>query len=231
MKRRPAIVVLAFACAIAALSAWADAPSPPPRSLFFVGNSITRHGPAPKIGWEGNWGMAASAEDKDYVHLVVKAVTGASNGATPEFKVINVAAYERGDEAFDLQTKLKDESGWKADAVIVAIGENVPPLKTEQDEVQFRERLDVLLALLKENHPGRLYVRSCFWADASKDTILKAACEAAGGHYIDISPLSREEANYARSERAFSHDGVARHPGDKGMQAIADAIAGALLAR
>jgi alpha-galactosidase len=45
---------------------------------------------------------------------------------------------------------------------------------------------------------------------------------------VDISALSKEPANYARSERSFTNDGVARHPGDKGMQAIADAIVEAM---
>ena len=39
--------------------------------VLFVGNSITRHEPNPSLGWYGDWGMAASSKEKDYVHLVV----------------------------------------------------------------------------------------------------------------------------------------------------------------
>ena len=46
--------------------------------VLFLGNSITLHGPAPAIGWTGNWGMAASAERLDYVHLLTADIAAVS---------------------------------------------------------------------------------------------------------------------------------------------------------
>ena len=56
----------------------ADDYKPRINRMLFLGNSITLHGPAPQIGWTGNWGLAASAIEKDYVHLLLKRVTAAT---------------------------------------------------------------------------------------------------------------------------------------------------------
>jgi hypothetical protein len=73
-----------------------------------------------------------------------------------------------------------------------------------------------------------VFVRSCFWPNQPKDAILKQACADAGGVFVDIGALGRDAANAARSERRFTHDGVGGHPGDRGMQAIADALLAAM---
>ena len=39
--------------------------------ILFWGASTTKHGPSASLGWYGDWGMAASAEENDYVHKLV----------------------------------------------------------------------------------------------------------------------------------------------------------------
>ena len=195
--------------------------------ILFLGNSITLHGPAPSIGWQGNWGMAASAKDKDYVHLVLKAITE-TTGKEPESMVANIASFERQPDKYDINSDLKSELAFRPNIVVVAIGENVPALATEQAKRTFKASLTRLLKRLKENSNPVIVVRSCFWQDQAKDTILEQACSAVGGVFVDSSALGKDPRNAARSERKFSHHGVAGHPGDRGMRAIADVIMDAL---
>ena len=198
------------------------------RRVLFLGNSITLHGPKADIGWTGNWGMAASSEDKDYVHLVTTALAQHA-GSRPRIMVGNIADFERNYATYDVDKQMKDLFALDPDLVVLAIGENVPALASEGDKAQFRTGvMSILRCALARRHP-LVVVRSCFWADAAKDEVLRQACQDVNGIFVDAGPIGRDAANAARSERAFTHDGVAAHPGDKGMKALADAIVGAVL--
>jgi hypothetical protein len=191
--------------------------------ILFLGNSITLHGPAPSIGWTGDWGMAASTAERDHVHLLVERIAKAAGGR-PRTMVRNIADFERQLDGFDLVEGLKRELAFEPELVILAIGENVAPLTTDADKDRFRAALERLVAELARHGQPRLVVRSSFWPDAEKDKILEQVCSGAGGLWVDIGALGRDESNFARSERRIEHAGVAGHPGDKGMLAIADAL-------
>lgn len=193
------------------------------KRILFLGNSITLHGPKPDIGWTSNCGMAASSAEHDYVHVFLKEWT-ARTGLQPKVMIRNIADFERQFDDFQIPAMLRDEIAFGADVVVIAIGENVPALTDESLKSRFKTRLQALLAALKTSSTTELFVRSCFWEDKTKDAILKQACTVENGIYVDISRLGKDEANYARSERSFDHAGVAMHPGDRGMQAIADAL-------
>lgn len=213
------LLALVFACVTVQASAQTK--------VLFLGNSITKHGPKKDIDWSGNWGMAATSEANDYVHLVTKALTEKA-GAAPEVMVKNIADFERAYAGYDIAAKLKDAIEFKADLIILAIGENVPALRAAEDKAKLQASVTALLKALKADRKPTILVRSCFWANAAKDEALQQACTEVGGIYANISNLGKDEANYGRSERPYKHAGVANHPGDKGMAAIAAALVKAL---
>lgn len=197
------------------------------RKVLFIGNSLTHHGPKTEIEWQGNWGMAASEEAKDYVHVFSRSLTE-RQGVRPEISIKNTADFERAYLGYDVATKLRQAIGFHADLIVLAIGENVPALKSDDEKTAFQNEVTKLLVALKAGGRPTLLVRSCFWANTAKDKALKQACEAAGGIFVDISALSKDVGNYARSERTYKHAGVGNHPGDKGMAAISEALLMAL---
>ena len=191
--------------------------------VLYLGNSITLHGPAPQIGWTGNWGMAATSQANDYVHLLTAKIADAAKGE-PKVMVKNIADFERNLDQYDIAESLKAELAFKPELVILAIGENAAPLKDAAARERFRKAVDSLLKALTEQDRPTILVRSCFWADPAKDAELKGAATLAGATFVDIHELGGDPSMAARSERKIEHDGVAGHPGDKGMKAIADAI-------
>lgn len=195
----------------------------PAQKILFLGNSITLHGPAPKIGWTGNWGMAASLQEKDYVHLLTADIAKAVQ-SPPKTMVKNIAQFEREYNKYDLRVKLKRELDFKADIVIVAIGENVSELKTDEQQKNFTSAFNRLLALINQQGEPVVFVRSSFWPNKTKDQIMQKVSAETGATFIDISAIGYDKSNEASSERDFEHAGVAAHPGDKGMRAIADAL-------
>jgi hypothetical protein len=191
--------------------------------IMFLGNSITLHGPSRAVDWSGNWGMAASGTDKDYVHILTDLIAKRT-GKRPEILVTNIADFERNSDTYDIAAKLKDPMAFKPDIVVVAIGENVPPLNSEVLKTKFKDRfLKLLTTIQSDGHPA-IVVRNCFWTEPVRNELMRQSCAAVGGVFVDLSGLDKDESNYARSERKYTHSGVAAHPGDKGMKAIADAL-------
>jgi hypothetical protein len=195
-----------------------------PFRVLFLGNSITIHGPKPEIGWTGDCGMAASAQEKDFVHLLLQRLAALAGGTTPEARIANIADFERGFASYDGGEWFEALANFQADMLVLAIGENVAALTAEQDQAQFGAAVSALLARMSLKKKPAIYVRSTFWPDPVKDAALQQACADSGATYVDISHLAADEQNYARSEREFIHAGVAAHPGDAGMAAIAAAI-------
>lgn len=194
--------------------------------ILFLGNSITYHPSLPSINWYGAWGMAASSADKDYVHVLTNRI-GQAAGAMPSFMATNIFNFETNYTTYDPAANLQAELAFQPDIVVLAIGENVPSLGATQAETDYANAYSNLLSVLKNNGNPTIFTRSCFWADATKDQIMRTATLAAGDYFVDISSLCRNSANYAYSEATYADERFSSfnsHPGDAGMTAIANLL-------
>ena len=99
-------LAVAACAAMVALGATADAQAP--LKVLYLGHSMTRHGPSQKIGWTNDWGMAASAREKDYAHLVARGIE-AKTGRKTEIRLRNIASFERNLAGFDMAGQFAED--------------------------------------------------------------------------------------------------------------------------
>lgn len=182
--------------------------------ILYLGNSITLHG----IGWHWEWGMAASALEKDYVHVLNRMIEE-KTGETVEFQVHNIADFEQMPDTFDLDTfaPLRD---WQPDVVILRICENTPEDKVDA----FGEAYPELIRYFQNEHT-RIFAVGAFWEHEKKENIIRQSATETGATYVSLAPL--HSTDY-QAIGLFEHAGVAGHPSDKGMAAIAEAICTAM---
>lgn len=185
-----------------------------------IGNSITKH----EINgyWWNECGMAASTEDKDYVHLVSNSLN--ANYYAYNFAVWEMISHDRGETLSVLDKMLSDE----LDLVTIQLSENILDMST------FETDFEDLIRYIQERCPqAKIVALGDFW-DAKKDEIKIRACEKTNIVFAgldEIRGLSEFECGVGTSvydnsgnPHLVEHKGVAKHPNDKGMKQIANAI-------
>ncbi|WP_137401522.1 SGNH/GDSL hydrolase family protein [Echinicola rosea] len=202
------------------ISASCDEETPPQKRInkvLVIGNSITYHPPAPDIGWNNSWGMAASSPEKDYFSILKKSL----ENHNPNVQVIreNVYPFEVYFSSLDY-AEYADLKGFGADMVIVRLGENV---NTDQvKDHNFGEALISFVNYLKKDQESKVVVSTTFWPNPVMNEQLRWAANKENWFLIDITYLSEDDVNMALGE--YENEGVARHPGDTGMMEIARLI-------
>ena len=190
--------------------------------VLIYGNSIALHGRAPKIGWNADWGMAASAREKDFAHLVVAGLE-AKRGERADFRIRNIAVLERNFRTNLMHVAdLASDVAYAPDYVVIAIGENAPPIGEKDVSDYTRFLVTLAKPLVESAKRPRVVMRSPFWRNAVKaDCTAKAAAEV-GATYVDAGSLGEQESNMALG--LFENKGVAKHPSDLGMRRLAELI-------
>lgn len=188
--------------------------------VLFLGNSITIHSPLPEIGWTHDWGMAASAPERDYVHLVSRGIER-ETGRPADVRVRSLAGFERDFRNYRYE-KNQDLIDFQAEYLVVALGENVAALETAEEREEFREAFRKLVAgFVSGSRKPHTVVRGMFWQNRWKDEILSGVAADLGLTFVKAD-ISGDQEMLALGK--FEHEGVQKHPGDKGMAELARRI-------
>lgn len=186
--------------------------------IMFVGNSITLHGVLPEIGWNESYGMAASKKENDYVHICMREIQRVQPNAS--FCICQVCEwetdYEKGWEKYNLYEKARE---FNADIIIMRAVENCSG--ADFDKNVFIREYGNLLAYLNPDVKAKFVITTGFWKHPADDSIK----EFAAMHNLPLCELGDlGEKDEMKAIGKFEHSGVANHPGDLGMQNIAERI-------
>ena len=187
------------------------------KRVLFLGNSITLHETKPEIGWNHNWGMAASAKENDYVHIVLRELRHRYGEVS--YAIVNVGEWEKNYYVDGVLDKFSLARDFNADIVIMRFGENV--IRDNFEKYPFAIYLDKFAKYFTQN-ATQIIMTDNFWEHEYICNALKSVAEQNDYTFVSIVDLGYEDENKALG--LFEDPGVAIHPGDKGMQRIAERI-------
>lgn len=196
------------------------------QKILFIGNSITRHGPKPDIGWEHDWGMAASSAEKDYVHQTVTILE--ERGLTVDYAFANFSKWEVNYWNDGVLEECDRFLRFEPDIVVLRIGENIwsRAVRHKLEEVALYPQFDKMVKAFAKNG-AKIVLTDLFWAHEPIDEPIRRVAEEGNYPLVHLGDLGEQDENMAKG--LFEHSGVAAHPGDLGMYRIAERIANKII--
>jgi hypothetical protein len=175
--------------------------------ILFIGDSLTCHGPQDKV-WDLFNGMAATTYGNDFVHLFA---TKAQEHLSRPVEIFLVAA----GPLADLLEQIKSQPRLSPDLIVYQGGEN------DNFDDAFKNKYHNLLSSFT-NTPAKAIVLGDWW-NRDKSNFDRATAKEFGFSFIELVSI-QERSDTKGDGRPYGYPGVAAHPNDIGMKAIADAL-------
>lgn len=193
-----------------------------PRKALYIGNSIL-------MGW--GFGVAASDSEKDYYALMNNVFTE----KRADFAAERVSGYN-----WEACTTTAAQTAWCNDELLPYLSDDLDLVFIQlSDNVNTDEKKAVLysgavnlISYIRTRAPKARVVWAANWyGSATMRTDISAACKKGGAMFIDYSDLHTPENESAigntytdvnGNTHTIDSAGVASHPGDKGMRALAN---------
>ena len=197
-------------------------------NYFAIGNSITSH-PIADYWWNDGVGMAASCEENDYVHQISKWLEDNYNESV-ETKAYNFYTWEvqSNDRAETLQLLDKYLSD-ELDLITIQLSENVSNVSTFQEDFE-----ELCRYIIQKSPSAQIIVIDDFWDSGEKSSMKENAARSCNVDFVSLDEI-KGNADYQAglgsivydqngNGHVIEHEGVAVHPGNKGMKYIAEAV-------
>ncbi|MFB2118258.1 SGNH/GDSL hydrolase family protein [Parapedobacter sp. 2B3] len=188
--------------------------------VLILGNSITFHAKRPSIGWSGNWGMAASTPDNDYVsRLELKMRRKNPNVIVKADNIVR--SFENKYWEFDASS-VSEYKDFNPDLIIISIGENIRA-DTAKKYPLYNPMRELITYLRSNNKDIPVVVVSSFWPNLQVDQQLGEFAKKEGLIYVNIGGIYKKN-NKNTAFKSFTNPSIQIHPSDKGMKKIANRI-------
>lgn len=192
-----------------------------------IGNSITLHGK--NDYWWNECGMASSRLENDYVHQLSSLLQNQKQekvvACAYNFSMWEVQSADRAETLPILNSLMSKD----LDLVTIQLSENATDLVT------FESDFEELIRYVQTGAPNaQVLVIGDFWDKSEKDSMKKVACQNCGVTFVSLNEIKENDAyqcdlgtivyDEEKNPHTVEHDGVAKHPGDAGMEWIAKRI-------
>ncbi len=186
--------------------------------VLFVGNSLAYHGEAPELGWYGNHGMAASSKENDFVHVLTRMIEAKCGPV--ETMVAGGVKVEREPAAVTAED-FAHLRAFDPDIIVARLCENVPAGQLEA----FGKAYVRMLRAIDPEQNAKIFCTGSYWPSKEADFEIQTAASLCGGIYV---PLDAVHGDAFKALGEYAHEGVAAHPNDAGMKAIAGQLFAAI---
>ncbi len=198
--------------------------------ILIIGNSLSYHGIAKEIGWNHISGMAATSIEKDYVHLLFRKIEKKIPDRNLCIRISNFATFERNLASFD-DKSIDSLVNFQPDIIIFQLGENVA-IEEQNVPLLFEQKYNELINCFKKKGNPLMICTTPFFPSLPKNKIIEKVALYTNIYMVDLSHLPLlESENYAKDEKKYlgdksvwKVDGIGIHPGDIGMENIANQL-------
>jgi len=189
--------------------------SAPPqyKEMLVVGDAISCCAPIPKLGWNHDWGMAATERKNDYAHRLCAELKKSS----PDLKLtVDSIMYQ------DTMTGWVHLIPCSADLIVIQLSENY------KGGISLEEYGDAYGQMIEELCENGEKTVVCLgpWKNTQLEPVIARAAANHGAVYLSLQGIRSDPANLAAADGKYPKLGDM--PGDLGMKKIAEAILNSL---